>query len=339
MRTDITKQHKLPSTKAITKFGIAIIAINGLIGAGIFALPAAAANQMGFFSPWMFLFAGLAILPIVACFAILSSGFNETGGPIVYATRAFGPFIGFQTGWLLYLGRVSALAANGHALILYLSLYIPIFAEPGINEMAVCGLILILAVINIIGVKNAMTSMYIVTAFKLLPILLFIVMGVSFIEFSTITTSRPPALEQFPTSMLLLIYAFIGFEGAIVPAGEAKKPKTDMPYALFSTLVAATALYVLIQAIVVSTLPPGIETKTPLTTSADWLGEQWGLSGLGLILGVTAIVSIFGNLLALMFAAPRMTLAMAENQQLPHWFAKPHSLRLTPVNSLSLIHI
>ncbi|MDC2889883.1 APC family permease [Psychrosphaera algicola] len=213
------------STQSITKIGVAAIAINGLIGAGIFALPAAAANQLAYFSPWMFLLCGIAIFPIVACFAILSSAFDQTGGPVLYSTKAFGPFVGFQTGWLLYLGRVSALAANGHALVLYLSLYFPVLQTPEIASIGVCLLIVLLATINILGIKNAMTSIYLVTLAKLLPIALFVLFGVTYINAEQLFSAPPPQLDQFPTSMLLLVYAFIGFEGAIIPAKEAKTRK------------------------------------------------------------------------------------------------------------------
>lgn len=90
--------------RQLSKIGLAAIALNGLIGAGIFALPAAAANQLQFFSPWMFLLCAALMLPIVASFALLAKQFDQTGGPVLYATSAFSPFIGFQTGWLLYIG-------------------------------------------------------------------------------------------------------------------------------------------------------------------------------------------------------------------------------------------
>ncbi|MBU2883261.1 APC family permease [Psychrosphaera sp. B3R10] len=322
------------STQSITKIGVAAIAINGLIGAGIFALPAAAANQLAYFSPWMFLLCGIAIFPIVACFAILSSAFDQTGGPVLYSTKAFGPFVGFQTGWLLYLGRVSALAANGHALVLYLSLYFPVLQTPEIASIGVCLLIVLLATINILGIKNAMTSIYLVTLAKLLPIALFVLFGVTYINAEQLFSAPPPQLDQFPTSMLLLVYAFIGFEGAIIPAKEAKNPKADMPKALLLTLIATTVLYFFIQAIVVSTLPTPIATNAPLVTSANVITESLGITSFGLVIAFTAIVSIFGNLLALMLAAPRMTYALAENNQLPQWFLSTHKRYLTPINSI-----
>src|SRR5210317_1762282 len=109
MTTKLKPQPAL--RRAISKTGYSAMALNGVIGAGIFGLPAVAAAKTGAFSPWLFVWAGLLILTVVMSFARASSMFRHTGGAIVYATHAFGPFVGFQTGWLAYLGRVSAMGA------------------------------------------------------------------------------------------------------------------------------------------------------------------------------------------------------------------------------------
>ena len=321
-------------SRVLGKLGLAAIAINGLIGAGIFALPAAAANQLGHFSPWMFIVCGLVMLPIVAGFAYLSSMFSGTGGPVLYASQSFGPFVGFQTGWLLYVGRVSALAANGHALVLYLSIFVPDLADPVLASFSVCVLIAFLALLNVLGVKRAQGSILLVTALKLLPILLFVLFGLTYLNAEILFSAEPPALKQFPVSMLLLVYAFIGFEGALVPAGEAKSPKSDMPKAILLTLFAATILYFFIQAIVVHVLPMPIVGRAPLADAASNIGLDWGFSFGSQAMLLTAVISIFGNLLALMLAAPRMTFALAEQKQLPHWFANLHPTFNTPTQSI-----
>lgn len=321
-------------SRALGKLGLAAIAINGLIGAGIFALPAAAGNQLGFFSPVMFVICGLVMLPIVAAFAVLSKYFKQTGGPVVYAKQAFGPFVGFQTGWLLYVGRMSALAANGHALVLYLSLFFPDLTDEFVRPFAVCILIALLTAINLIGIKSAAKSMMVVTLLKLLPLFLFIVFGLTYLNAEALFTAEPPQLEEFPASMLLLVYAYIGFEGALVPAEESKKPRKDMPSALLSTLLISIVLYFLIQWLVVSTLTLPIDSKTPLADSAAIIGEGLGLSFGAQIMLVTAVISIFGNLLALMLAAPRMTYALAQQNQLPQWFATVHPTFSTPSYSI-----
>lgn len=330
--TNLTSQTILQ--RQLSKGALAAIALNGLIGAGIFALPAAAANQLSYFSPWMFLLCALLMLPIVASFALLAKQFDQTGGPILYASKAFSPFIGFQTGWLLYIGRMTALAANGHAIALYLSLFFPQLADSAIAGPFVCFIILVLAVLNILGIKSAMNSMLIITALKLLPIFLLVGFGITYIQVPELLAARAPELTEWPGALLLLIYAFIGFEGALIPAGEAKSPKKDLPKALLLTLTFSAVLYFLIQAVVVSTLSEPFATKTPLADSAQLISDDLGIPGGAQLMLIAAAISIFGNLLALMLAAPRMTFAMAEQKQMPIWFAQLHSKYQTPVNSI-----
>jgi amino acid transporter len=320
--------------RLLSKGALAAIALNGLIGAGIFALPSVAANQLAFFAPWMFLLCAGLMLPIVASFALLAKQFDQTGGPVLYASQAFSPFVGFQTGWLLYVGRMTALAANGHAIVLYLSLFIPSLAEPVIAGPAVCLIIGLLATLNIIGVKNAMNSMLLITGLKLLPIFLLVAFGITYIQIPEIVAARAPILSEWPGAFLLLIYAFIGFEGALIPAGEAQQPKRDLPQALLLTLLFSAVLYFLIQAIVVSVLPMPIDGKTPLADTAQTIASDLGTFGGTEVMLVAAAISIFGNLLALMLAAPRMTYAMAEQGQMPKWFSQLNSKYLTPVNSI-----
>ncbi|MGD2130938.1 MAG: amino acid permease, partial [Lysobacterales bacterium] len=105
--------------REISQLGFGAIALNGTIGAGIFALPAIAVDLAGWFSPWIYVLCGLLIMLIVLVFARVASYFEDTGGPVVYATRAFGPFVGFQAGWLLTLSRAAAFAANTHLLVTY----------------------------------------------------------------------------------------------------------------------------------------------------------------------------------------------------------------------------
>lgn len=320
--------------RQLSKTALAAIALNGLIGAGIFALPAAAANQLSFFSPWMFLLCALLMLPIIASFALLAKQFDQTGGPVLYASQAFGNFTGFQTGWLLYVGRMTALAANGHAIALYLSLFFPQLAEPAIAGPFVCFLIAILAGLNILGIKNAMHSMLIITGLKLLPIFLLIGFGLSYIQTPELLAARAPELTEWSGAFLLLIYAFIGFEGALIPAGEAKAPKQDLPQSLLLTLLFSAILYFLIQAVVVSVLTEPFNTKTPLADTAQVITSDLGIWGGAELMLIAAAISILGNLLALMLAAPRMTYAMAEQGQMPKWFASINDKYHTPVNSI-----
>ncbi len=322
------QQEKLK--RSIGQFGFALLAINGLIGAGIFALPAAAAEAGGFFSPWMFLICGLLMSTVVLSFAMLSSFFDGTGGPITYANEAFGPAIAFQTGWLMYLGRVSALAANSNALVLYLSFFWPSVAEGWMHHLIVIAIITVLAISNILGVKKAMNLVSFVTFLKITPLLLLILFGFADLELNKIFSLEDYSTEAVASSMLLLVYAFIGFEGAVIPAGEAKKPKHDIPRALIRTLLFTTILYVLIQSVSISILPSLASSNKPLSDVAEVIFGPVGL----IIMTVTASISIFGNLGAIFVAAPRMTYALGTEQSLPEWFSKVSEEHHVPVNSI-----
>ena len=90
-----------------------------MIGAAIFGLPGKLDAAVGSFAPWLLLIAGLGVMLIALCYADLAARFDSSGGPQLYASAAFGPFIGFQAGWMLYAARAAALAANAHVLSAY----------------------------------------------------------------------------------------------------------------------------------------------------------------------------------------------------------------------------
>lgn len=316
--------------RSIGKLGFSLLAINGLIGAGIFVLPAAAAEAGGFFSPWMFLICGLLMATVVLSFSMLSSYFSGTGGPIVYAYEAFGPAVAFQTGWLLYLGRVTALAANANALALYLTFLWPSLSEGWWEQGIIVATIGILTVSNIYGVKRAMNFVSLITFLKVMPLLIFILWGLTHLEVENLFSTQDFSTEAVGTSMILLVYAFIGFEGAVIPAGEAKNPTRDIPKALIQTLIFTTLLYMLIQAVSVSVVDNISNSKAPLSEASTVL---FGSAGF-LIMTAVASISIFGNLSSIFVAAPRMTYALANEKSLPEWFSKVDSKYQVPINSI-----
>ena len=257
--------------RSISRLGFSLLAINGLIGAGIFVLPAAAAEAGGFFSPWMFLICGLLMATVILSFSMLASYFRGTGGPVVYANEAFGPAVAFQTGWLLYLGRVTALAANANALAIYLTLLWPPLAEGWWHQVIIVCAILILTGSNIYGVKKAMSFVGLITFLKVTPLIIFIVWGLPHLELNALFSTSDFSTQAVGSSMILLVYAFIGFEGAVIPAGEAKNPTRDIPRALIQTLVFTTILYMLIQAVSISLVDNLSESDAPLSQASSVL--------------------------------------------------------------------
>ncbi len=315
--------------RVIGRFGVAALAINGLIGAGIFALPAAAADIAGLFSPWMFVLCSLLMATIIICFAQLSTGFDDNGGPVAYTEKAFGHQVAFQTTWLLYVGRLTALAANTNALLFYLSQFIPVISEPIYKQIVMIIILCLLGGVNIVSAVRAMRFIQAITLLKLISLLIFIVFGFSYLTNDIFFIEYVNDVKDFDGALLLLIYAYIGFEGAVVPAGETKNPKQKIAIALIGTLLATSVLYFFIQWTSISVLPELSATNTPMSDVAQVTMGEFGV----LLMTLSAVFSISGNLTVVIFTASRMTQSLASLGQLPKWFAKTHEQHQSPINS------
>lgn len=328
----ITPEKDEPLSREIGSLGYSAITLNGLIGAGIFALPGVAAHALGNFSPWMFLICGALILTIVLSFARAASFFSSTGGPTVYATHAFGPFVGFQAGWLMTLSRVASLAANTLLLVTYAGwLWAPL--TDGLPRKAAVVIVLLgLTGLNIIGVRKGMLTVYILTFFKLIPLSLLIIIGLAHVNPGLLLDAGLPAPQGLGETILTLMYAFIGFEGAVVPAGEGRNPKRDIPKALIMTVLVVALVYFLIQFVSISVYPElasGV-SETPL---ADVAFALMGTAG-ATMLSLGAVFSVGGNNSAAILSAPRMIYSMARDNTLPSWFGEIHKDYRTPANSI-----
>ena len=201
--------------REIGQLGFAAIALNGVIGAGIFALPAVAASKSGDFSPWLFLICAVLIMTVVLSFARAASFFRDTGGPIQYAGLAFGSFVGFQTGWLVYIGRLAAIGANISLMVTYAGwFWAPLTSGLG-HKLAVTVAFILLAVFNIIGVRQSMNVVFLFSALKLVPLFLLIVLGLSHIQPELFTQIELPVTGSLGETILILLYAFVGFESAV----------------------------------------------------------------------------------------------------------------------------
>jgi APA family basic amino acid/polyamine antiporter len=317
----------------ISQLGFGALALNGMIGAGIFALPAVAVARTGLFSPWLYLGCGLLIMAIVLVFARIASYFQDTGGPVLYASEAFGPFAGFQAGWLLTLSRAAAFAANAHLMVTYAGWFWPPLGDSGIYHTLAVGLVcVLLTAINVIGIRQGMLAIFAFTVMKLLPIGLVVLFGIARTNSEIFTTAQIPPLDSLGGTMLIVFYAFMGFESAVVPAGEARNARRDIPLALVRTILAITIFYFLIQVVTVSVAPDIGGSKTPLADVAEIL---MGTAGAAL-LTMGAVFSISGNLTASMLSAPRMLYAMGHLGSLPSWFGSVHPHHRTPANAIYL---
>ncbi|MCH8227651.1 MAG: amino acid permease [Proteobacteria bacterium] len=316
--------------RVIGKLGFSAIVLNGTIGAGIFALPAVAAEKTGLFSPWMFFICGLLIMTVVLSMARAASFFSDTGGPTTYVTHVFGRFAGFQIGWLFTFSRIAAFAANINLMVTYASWFWAPLASGMARTITITVACLALIYVNVIGVKRGLAALFVITALKLIPLSLIVLLGITKINPEIFIAAELPVFEGLGETILVLLYAFVGFESSAIPAGEARNPRRDIPWALIKTTIFIGVFYFLIQLVSIS-VEPGIgSSETPLTDVAMIL---MGTAGAGL-LALGAVLSIGGNLTAMMLSAPRMIYAMAQGRTLPAWFGDIHPRYHTPSHSI-----
>ncbi|WP_208930582.1 APC family permease [Rheinheimera sp. F8] len=340
-----------------------LLVINGLIGAGIFGLPAGAARLAGDFSLWLYPLCALLILPVLLCFAELSSRFAGSGGPAVYVSAAFGPAAGFQAGWLYYLARLVSVAANTVLLVDSVCYFLPALQAGPQRLLLLVAVLGAMTLLNVWGVRKTMRWLGALTVAKLAVLVGFALAGCSVLLWpatnTLIQTLNPtlntavqwqpllsyPDIVDGPAALLLLVYAFVGFESALIPAGEAKNPQRDLPRALISALLLVTLLYMAVQAACLALLPDLAHSKTPLLDATAQLATHLtphistesaaaliSIATSLLMLGI--IASVAANLLGAMFSTPRLSHALAEQGQLPAWFAAVHPRFLTPAHAI-----
>ncbi len=295
-------------------------------------MPSGAAALVGEYSILVIVICALLMLPVILCFAELGSYYKGTGGPFRYASDGIGLYAGFQAGWLYYFARVVSFSANSVLLVDSIAYFIP-----GANEGAAKLLLLLiicggLMFINILGSLEAIRSLAVFTVLKFLALIFVIVVGIFMYGPAVLPVFDTPLPEgpAWGSAALLMIYAFVGFESASVPAGETKNPARSMPRGYIYGLLSVVVIYVLIQMVCLAVVPDLVNSKTPLIDAASQLV---GASG-AVIIMLGIIASVGGNLLQAIFTTPRLTYALALNDCLPGFFGKVHKKFLTPANSI-----
>lgn len=318
--------------RSITKWAMVLLVINGVIGSGIFGLPSESFKKIGVYSIGAFFVCAVAVFVIILCFAEVSSRFDKTGGPYLYAHSSFGPLPAFLTGWLLLLTRFITYAALINLLVTYLSVFSNWFELQSSKVITIILLTLFLAYVNHIGVKNSTRVNNFLTIAKLLPLLLFIIVGFFFIEPGNYQVKEVPDFTTFSSAVLLLVFAFGGFESVLVNSGEVKNPEKNLPFALLLAAVIIASIYMLVQIVSIGTLPSLASTDKPLAEAA---GLFMGKPG-AIIIALGAIFSVAGTLNAIMLVGSRLPFAFSEENQFPRVFSFIHPKYKTPTWSLLL---
>ncbi|HJS24640.1 MAG TPA: amino acid permease [Pyrinomonadaceae bacterium] len=323
-------QPEADLVRGIRRWDLVAICINGIIGAGIFGLPSRVYALIGTYSLIAFVACALVVALIILCFAEVSSRFEETGGPYLYARQAYQPAVAFEIGWLIWLARVTAFAANCNLLINYVSFFWLSATTPLWRALIIVAVVTVLAFINLLGIRQAAIVSNAFTVGKLVPIILFIAAGLFFLNPQAYEFGATPSTADFSKSVLLLVYAFTGFEMATIPAGEVRDPQRSLPRALLIAILVVAVLYIMIQVVCVGTLPGLAQSQKPL---ADAGSQFLGAAG-GAIISAGAIISISGNLNILLLSGSRLPFAMAEQKQLPAVIGSIHKRFFTPYVSI-----
>jgi amino acid transporter len=334
--TEATSSEGL--VRAIGRWSLAALTVNCIIGSGVFGLPSVLTSLVGRASILAVIVAGIAIAVIMACFAEVASRFALTGGPYLYAQEAFGRFMGIQVAWLVWVVRISSCAANANLFVTYLGEFWPEATRFAVKLAILTLLIGILAAINFCGVEAGTRVSTLFTIAKLLS-LVFVSLAGAYYLFSR--HSALPHLNmttggtQWARAIVLLIFAYGGFEAVLISAGETKDPRRDLPFALFAALITCAVIYGLIQWVVVGMLPDPSHSDRPL---ADVARIAVGSSGAALT-AVGALFSIYGYLSGNILTTPRLTFALGEHGDFPAFFALVHPRFRTPYFSIFIFAV
>ena len=313
--------------RAIGTWALAAGVINVTVGGGIFRLPADVAAALGPAAPIAYIVCAVAMGLIVLCFAEAGSRVSLTGGPYAYVELAFGPYVGFLTGVLIWLLGTTAVAAVSTVFATNAAKLFPVFEQPTMRALLLVASFATVAAVNILGVKQGSRLNGIATVAKLLPLALLVLAGVFFIDRDNLAIVTAPAAGDVTRASIVLIFAFSGIESALVPSGEVKDPARTVPRAVFGAMLAITVLYIAIQLVAQGVLGPALATSTtPLADAAGVVLGPWGR----ILLLSAVVVSTFGYLSGMTLAIPRALYAFGRDGYLPSAVAAVHPRFRTP---------
>jgi len=313
--------------RELGRWDLTAIGINQVIGGAVFAMPAALAAIVGGWSPLLIVAVGVASLMIALTFGEVASRFDGTGGPYLYTRAAFGRFPAFEVGWMQWFTRVASWASVINVLVASLGFYWPSVTAGAARTALMTGIIAALAVINVLGIRQSAWVVNVLTVGKLVPLALFIIVGLTAVNVAALHIGPLPPLTDLSKSALLLIFAFGGYEVIPVPAGESRDPQRTVPFALIMTIVVVTAVLTLAQVVALGTLPGLAASKTPL---ADASARIMGATGAAVIT-LGAVLSTLGNNMGQALSGSRSLFALAENGDVPRVFARISPRFGTPV--------
>jgi basic amino acid/polyamine antiporter, APA family len=314
--------------RSIGTLSLAAGIVNVTIGAGIFRLPADMAATLGATAPVAYLLCAIAMGLIVLCLAEAGSRVAMTGGPYAYIEVAFGPFVGFLSGFMLWMLLTFVMAAVATVLVASLGALVPALASRTASVAVLVAIYATFAVVNIRGVEHGVRLNGVMTVAKILPLLLLLAGGLFAIDLDNFAVGPRPDATTLARSSILLLFAFAGIEAALVPSGEVKDPARTVPRALFIAMGLITLLYAGLQFVAQGVLGASLATSktAPLADAAGVALGGWARQ----VLLVGAVISMLGHAGAMILATPRTLFAFARDGFLPSGLARVHSVHQSP---------
>ena len=315
--------------RSLGRWSLTGLVLNGIIGSSVFVLPGPLADRLGWMSLVAWTVAAACCATMILCFAEVASRFSGTGGAYLFTRVAFGPFVGLQVGWLSYFVRAITAAVQANVFSTYLAGFWP-WAGTRLGGIATTTLFIgFLAAVNIRSVTSGARVSNGFALVKIAPLLVFGLLGLTWIASGKAVPAPIPAdpsLSSWLHVLLLLMFAYGGFESAVIPLAEARNPRRDAPLALLGGLGLVALLYLLAQLTVLATLADPGASNRPLAESARVLVGDAGAA----IITVAALISVYGWLASNMLTVPRLSMAMAERGDFPVFFARVHPVFRTP---------
>ena len=316
--------------RELGRWDLTAVGVNQVIGGGIFALAAGLAVNTGSWAPWLVAAVAFASLLIALSFAEVGSRFDGTGGPYLYTRAAFGRFPAFEVGWMMWFTRAASWASVINVLVDALGRYWPLLLGPIARPLLLAGIIGLIAWINIRGIRQSSLVVNTLTIAKLLPLVVFILIGIAYVDWTSFVQPATMSMQQLSTGALILVFAFGGYEVVPVLGGETKDPRRAIPFALIMTIVIVGAVTLLTQVVAFGTFPGIAQSRTPLADSA---AVFMGAAG-AVMITVGAVLSTSGNNMGQALSGSRNLFALAEQGDLPRWFGHVHPQFRTPSNAI-----
>ena len=310
--------------------GLAAAIFNITVGAGIFVLPAYAAGQLGAAAPLAYLVCAIAIALVALCFAEAGSRVPQSGGPYAYVESAFGPYIGYLCGVLLWLGITIAMGAVAGVFADTLAQLIPALGGLVWRTVVVVILVASLTLVNVRGAALGSRLSGISIFAKLAPLVAFVVIGLPHVSSANLAIPTLPRPDRIGATGLVLMFAFFGMESALQVSGEVVTPQRTVPRAIGLGLFGVGLLYISVQLVAQGVLGGALAAPENATAPLAAAARQFaGAAGARLIL-IGTIVSTFGFMAASMLSTPRTLFALARDGFLPRPLAAVHPSHHTP---------